>query len=116
MEKQPSTGTEPFLPGPVGSPERRLQTFHQQSWFFFFWQKRTKKSGEEKPVAGTLGPSMLSELLRPVSYGNQGSRMQSIAKQVTLAPTATHKTAKNPRLFGSDTGVTAKEKTKQRRE
>lgn len=36
-----------------------------------------------------------SGVLLPISYGNQCSRMQSIAKQVTLALTATHKTVKN---------------------
>lgn len=33
--------------------------------------------------------------LLPISYGNQCSRMQSIAKQVTLALTASHKTVKS---------------------
>lgn len=40
-------------------------------------------------------PRCQSGVLLPISYGNQCGRMQSIAKQVTLALTATHKTVKN---------------------
>lgn len=40
-------------------------------------------------------PCCQSGVLLPVSYGNQCSRMQSIAKQVTSALTAAHKTVKN---------------------
>lgn len=50
---------------------------------------------------------MLSELLLPISYGNQCHRMQSTAKQVTLAPTATHKTLKT-QVFGSNSGMGVK--------
>lgn len=71
--------------GGGGSPERHLQLF------MFCWPKWMKKVGRQ---AVSLGPSLLSGLLRPISYGNQRGRMQSIAKQVTLAPTATHKTLK----------------------
>lgn len=53
----------------------------------------------EKTAAGSMKrwtrPCCQGEVLLPVSYGNQCSRMQSIAKQVTLALTATHKTLKN---------------------
>lgn len=75
---------------------RRLQPFINSLVFFFgfFFGRKEGRKAEKKTAAGTLGPSMLSELLRPISYGNQHGRMQSIAKQVTLAPTATHKTAK----------------------
>lgn len=53
----------------------------------------------EKTAAGSMKrwtrPRCQSEVLLPISYGNQCRRMQSIAKQVTLALTATHKTGKN---------------------
>lgn len=57
----------------------------------FVGQSGWRKAGSQ---AVSLGPSMLSGLLRAISYGNQRGRMQSIAKQVTLAPTAPHKTVK----------------------
>lgn len=53
----------------------------------------------EKTAAGSMKcwtcPCCQGEVLLPISYGNQCNRMQSIAKQLTLALTATHKTVKN---------------------
>lgn len=71
-----------------GSPKRHLPLF------LFCWPKWMKKSGEPGSQPGPVRPSMLPGLLRAISYGNQCGRMQSIAKQVTLAPTAPHKTVK----------------------
>lgn len=56
-------------------------------------------------------PCCQSEVRLPISYGNQCSRMQSIAKQVTLALTATLKNSYKPR--GSGCSMGAKEMHKQ---
>lgn len=87
-------------------------TFHRHRLVLLARDGEEKRS--ERPAAGGPSPSVPSGLLRPVSYGNRCGRMRSIAKQVTLAPTATHKTVKNPGVFGSGPGVTAEEKTEQR--
>lgn len=100
-EKLLSTTHETSLSHHVG-PWKTWSGFHQYR-LVLVWPFDTHWMCVEKTAAGSLKrwirPCCQSKVLLAISYGNKCNRMQSIAKQVTLALTATHKTMTKPREF-----------------